>query len=117
MATMADVARHAGVSVKTVSNVLSGHPHVRDTTRDRVLASVDALGYEINVTAKIFRSGRSGVVGLSVPELGSPTSVSWPTRSSPPPEARAAGAHRADGLHPRGRARALRCPAADWSTA
>ena len=72
MATMADVARHAGVSVKTVSNVLSGYPHVRDTTKNRVLASVDALGYEINVTAKIFRSGRSGVVGLAVPELGQP---------------------------------------------
>ena len=72
MATMADVARHAGVSVKTVSNVLSGYPHVRETTRERVRASVDALGYEINVTAKIFRSGRSGVVGLSVPELGQP---------------------------------------------
>ncbi len=72
MATMADVARHAGVSVKTVSNVLSGYPHVREATRERVRASVDALGYEINVTAKIFRSGRSGVVGLSVPELGQP---------------------------------------------
>ena len=72
MATMADVARHADVSVKTVSNVLSGHPHVRDTTRQRVLAAVDALGYEINITAKIFRSGRSGVVGLAVPELGQP---------------------------------------------
>jgi DNA-binding LacI/PurR family transcriptional regulator len=72
VATMADVARHAGVSVKTVSNVLSGYPHVRETTRERVRASVDALGYEINVTAKIFRSGRSGVVGLSVPELGQP---------------------------------------------
>lgn len=72
MATMADVARHAGVSVKTVSNVLSGYPHVREATRERVRASVDALGYEINVTAKIFRSGRSGVVGLAVPELGQP---------------------------------------------
>lgn len=72
MATMADVARHAGVSVKTVSNVLSGYPYIRDTTRERVLAAVDALGYEINVTARIFRSGRSGVVGLAVPELGQP---------------------------------------------
>lgn len=72
MATMADVARHAGVSVKTVSNVLSGYPYIRDTTRTRVLEAVDALGYEINVTARIFRSGRSGVVGLAVPEVGQP---------------------------------------------
>ncbi|QCB95275.1 LacI family transcriptional regulator [Cellulomonas shaoxiangyii] len=69
---MADVARRAGVSVKTVSNVLSGYPYIRDTTRDRVLAAVDELGYEINVTARIFRSGRSGVIGLAVPELGQP---------------------------------------------
>lgn len=72
MPTMADVARHAGVSVKTVSNVLNGYPYIRDTTRTRVLAAVDELGYEINVTARIFRSGRSGVVGLAVPELGQP---------------------------------------------
>jgi DNA-binding LacI/PurR family transcriptional regulator len=69
---MADVARQAGVSVKTVSNVLNGYPYIRDTTRSRVLAAVDELGYEINVTARIFRSGRSGVVGLAVPELGQP---------------------------------------------
>lgn len=72
MATMADVARRAGVSVKTVSNVLNDYPYIRDTTRERVLAAVDELGYEINVTARIFRSGRSGVVGLAVPELGQP---------------------------------------------
>jgi DNA-binding LacI/PurR family transcriptional regulator len=70
--TMADVARRAGVSAKTVSNVLSGYPYIRESTRDRVLAAVDVLGYEINVTARIFRSGRSGVIGLAVPELGQP---------------------------------------------
>lgn len=72
MSTMADVARRAGVSVKTVSNVLSGYPYIRETTRARVLDAVDALGYEINVTARILRSGRSGVIGLAVPELGQP---------------------------------------------
>lgn len=72
MATMADVARRAGVSVKTVSNVLNDYPYIRASTRERVLAAVDELGYEINVTARIFRSGRSGVVGLAVPELGQP---------------------------------------------
>ena len=72
MATMADVARRAGVSAKTVSNVLSGYPHIRESTRARVLAAVDDLGYEINVTARILRSGRSGLIGLAVPELGQP---------------------------------------------
>ncbi len=72
MATMAEVARRAGVSAKTVSNVLSGYPYIRESTRERVMAAVDELGYEINVTARIFRSGRTGVVGLAVPELGQP---------------------------------------------
>ncbi|AEE44233.1 LacI family DNA-binding transcriptional regulator [Cellulomonas fimi] len=69
---MADVAARAGVSAKTVSNVLSGYPYIRPSTRERVLAAVDELGYEINVTARNFRSGRTGVVGLAVPELGQP---------------------------------------------
>lgn len=72
MATMADVARRAGVSAKTVSNVLSGYPYIKDATRERVLTAIDELGYELNVTARILRSGRSGVIGLAVPELGQP---------------------------------------------
>ncbi|WP_203758002.1 LacI family DNA-binding transcriptional regulator [Cellulomonas chitinilytica] len=69
---MADVARRAGVSAKTVSNVLSGYPYIRESTRERVLTAIDELGYELNVTARILRSGRSGVIGLAVPELGQP---------------------------------------------
>ncbi|GCE77458.1 LacI family transcriptional regulator [Cellulomonas biazotea] len=72
MPTMADVARRAGVSAKTVSNVLAGYPYIRESTRARVLAAVDELGYELNVTARNFRSGRTGVIGLAVPELGQP---------------------------------------------
>jgi len=72
VATMADVARRAGVSAKTVSNVLSGYPYIKDETRERVLMAIDELGYELNVTARILRSGRSGVIGLAVPELGQP---------------------------------------------
>lgn len=72
MATMADVGRRAGVSAKTVSNVLKGYPYIREETRARVLAAVQELGYEINVTARILRQGRSGVIGLAVPELGQP---------------------------------------------
>lgn len=72
MATMVDVARLAGVSVKTVSNVLNGYPYIRETTRSRVLAAIDELGYELNVTARSLRSGRTGMIGLAVPELGQP---------------------------------------------
>lgn len=69
---MADVARLAGVSVKTVSNVLNGYPYIRDSTRNRVLVAIDELGYEVNITARGLRSGRTGMIGLAVPELGQP---------------------------------------------
>jgi len=66
---MQDVARLAGVSVKTVSNVLSGYEHVSQKMRDRVMAAVSELHYEINVSARNLRSGRTWVLGLAVPEL------------------------------------------------
>ena len=72
MATMADVARLAGVSVKTVSNVLNDYPYVREATRERVMRAVEQLGYRVNVTARSLRSGRTGMIGLAVPELGQP---------------------------------------------
>lgn len=67
--TMSDVAAVAGVSKKTVSNVLSGYEHVSARTHDRVMMAVDELGYELNVSARNFRAGRSKVIGLAVPEL------------------------------------------------
>lgn len=71
-ATMHDVARLAGVSIKTVSNVLSGYPYVRDTTRAKVLAAVDELGYRMNISARNLRAGRTGIIALAVPELSLP---------------------------------------------
>lgn len=72
MTTMQDVAAHAGVSVMTVSNVVNGHPRVRASTRERVLASIDELGYHVNTTARSLRQGRTGVVGLAIPEIDRP---------------------------------------------
>ncbi|BDZ48891.1 LacI family transcriptional regulator [Frondihabitans sucicola] len=66
---MQDVARLAGVSVKTVSNVLSGYEHVSAKMRDRVMTAVGELDYEINVSARNLRVGRTHVIGLAVPEL------------------------------------------------
>ncbi|MEB0001038.1 LacI family DNA-binding transcriptional regulator, partial [Cryobacterium sp. RTS3] len=68
-ATMQDVATLAGVSVKTVSNVLSGYAHVSSRMRERVMVAVRELDYEINVSARNLRSGRTRVIGLAVPEL------------------------------------------------
>ena len=67
-----DVAARAGVSIKTVSNVVNGYVHVAPDTRARVQAAIDALGYGPNVAARQLRSGRSGVIALAVPELQSP---------------------------------------------
>ncbi len=68
-ATMHDVALIAGVSVKTVSNVINDYPHVRPSTRSRVLAAIAELGYRPNLTARGLRSGKTGIIGLAVPEL------------------------------------------------
>ena len=67
--TMHDVARVAGVSIKTVSNVINEFPHVRASTRERVLAAIEELDYRPNLSARGLRSGKTGVIGLAVPEL------------------------------------------------
>lgn len=67
--TMQDVARLAGVSVKTVSNVINDYPFIREHTKARVEAAIAELAYQPNITARSLRSGRSGVIGLAVPEL------------------------------------------------
>ncbi|MFD4604998.1 LacI family DNA-binding transcriptional regulator [Streptomyces sp. NPDC058464] len=72
MATIQDVAKAAGVSAMTVSNVINGHPNVRPATRERVLEAVDRLGYRVNVAARNLRRGRTGTIGLAVPEINRP---------------------------------------------
>lgn len=67
-----DVAKRAGVSIKTVSNVVNGYAHVRPETRVRVNEAIDALGYRPNLTARSLRGGRTGVIALAVPDLTSP---------------------------------------------
>jgi DNA-binding LacI/PurR family transcriptional regulator len=64
---MSDVARHAGVSQRTVSNVVNNYVHVSPATRARVQASLDALGYRPNTAARRLRTGRTGTVTLAVP--------------------------------------------------
>src|SRR3954453_11625178 len=72
MVTIRDIARAAGVSLMTVSNVLNSRPHVKDSTRTKVLETVDELGYRVNVTARNLRLGRSYTIGLAVPEVDRP---------------------------------------------
>ena len=70
--TIYDVARHAGVSPRTVSNVINEYPFVSAHTRQRVLDSVQVLGYRPNLTARNLRRGRTGMIALAVPELAVP---------------------------------------------
>jgi DNA-binding LacI/PurR family transcriptional regulator len=69
---MHDVAARAGVSIKTVSNVINGYPYIRPETRTRVEQAIDDLGYQLNLTARNLRQGRTGMIGLAVPELSLP---------------------------------------------
>src|SRR6201994_4292386 len=70
--TQGDVARRAGVSPRTVSNVVNEFPRWSDELRQRVLRVIDELGYQPNLVARNLRRGRSGLIGLAVPELSAP---------------------------------------------
>ncbi len=69
VATIDDVARHAGVSTATVSRVLNGVGGVRDALADRVHASCEVLQYRPNTTARILAGGRSRSIGLWAPDI------------------------------------------------
>lgn len=70
--TLKDVARRAGVSVKTVSNVVHGYAHVSTDVRERVEKTIAELNYLPNVAARNLRTGRSGIIALALPELDAP---------------------------------------------
>jgi predicted RNA-binding Zn ribbon-like protein len=57
VATLRDVASSAGVSVKTVSNVVNGVGHVSESTRTRVRKVIDELDYHPNLEARRLRTG------------------------------------------------------------
>lgn len=67
--TMHDVAKLAGVSIKTVSNVINDYPYLRAETKQKVLDAIDTLGYHPNLSARGLRSGRTGVISLIIPDL------------------------------------------------
>jgi len=67
-----DVAKHAGVSVASVSRVLSGFAVVSEATRQRVLQAVKALGYRPDLAARRLRSRRNDTIGLIVSDIRNP---------------------------------------------
>ncbi|MBB6304800.1 LacI family transcriptional regulator [Rhizobium leucaenae] len=72
MPTVKDVAEYAGVSVGTVSRVLSGEVAVKPLLREKVNGAISALGYRPNVTARALRTSRTDVIGLIVPDITNP---------------------------------------------
>lgn len=69
---MRDVARHAGVSIMTVSNVVNHKPGVSEATRLLVEESIRQLRYRPNLSARSLARGRTGVLSLCIPEVEIP---------------------------------------------
>jgi LacI family transcriptional regulator len=70
---MLDVARLAGVSLKTASRVLNGEPHVAEHTAAKVQTAAGQLGFRLNVIARELRQGaRSTSVGLIISDVANP---------------------------------------------
>lgn len=72
MVTRREVARMAGVSEGTVSNVINGKDCVCSTTRERVLRFVRELKYEPNIAARNLVTGRSAHIGIAIYETTNP---------------------------------------------
>ena len=67
-----DVAEHAGVSMKTVSNVVHEHPHVSHAMRERVQKAIDELGYRPNALGRRLATGRTGLLALAFADVRLP---------------------------------------------
>lgn len=70
--TIVDVARAAGVSTATVSQVLSGQRPVAQETRDRVTEVIASLGYRPSALGRGLRTKHSNVIGVVLPDLANP---------------------------------------------
>jgi len=72
MVTLADVAREAGVDSSTVSRAVNGTASLSPATRTRVQRAIDKLGYQPNRAARRLAGGRTGAIGIVVPDLTNP---------------------------------------------
>ncbi|MCL4458876.1 MAG: LacI family transcriptional regulator [Chloroflexi bacterium] len=72
MTTIIDVARRAGVSVGTVSNVINDTFPVRESLRQRVQQAIEELHYRPNAVAQSLRSQRTRTIGLVISDIGDP---------------------------------------------
>lgn len=70
--TMADVARESGVSMMTVSRVVNEKDDVSPVTRQRVLETIERLGYRPSGIARGLATRHTGTLGLVVPDVANP---------------------------------------------
>jgi DNA-binding LacI/PurR family transcriptional regulator len=73
--TVIDVAKEAGVSRTTVSNVFSGRAKYSDETRAAVLAAAEKLGYKPNLAARSLITNQSRLIGLILPSYVNPNTL------------------------------------------
>jgi DNA-binding LacI/PurR family transcriptional regulator len=67
MTTLAKVAKRAGVSIATVSKVLSNTPYFTEKTRQKVMQAVEELGYVPNLAARALSSGKTHIIAVIFP--------------------------------------------------
>ena len=67
--TAQDIAQRLGLSVSTIGRALADDPRISVTTKARVKATADSLGYVANAAAQIMRGGSSKLVGLVLPDI------------------------------------------------
>ncbi|MBC7903674.1 MAG: LacI family DNA-binding transcriptional regulator [Gemmatimonadaceae bacterium] len=64
-----DIAEVLQLSAATISRVLNNHPHVHETTRSKVMAMVEQVGYKRNAMASGLRTNKTNSIGLIVPKV------------------------------------------------
>lgn len=67
-----EVAEHAGVAVSSVSRVISGHPDVSETMRDKVMRAIDELGFVPGLAAQSIRTGATKTIGFVISDIRNP---------------------------------------------
>ena len=69
MVTLKEIARECNVSPTTVSNILNGKPKVSEETKERVLETVNRLGYRPNYIAQGLRNQKTKMIGIIAEDI------------------------------------------------
>ncbi len=72
MTTQRDLAKYAGVSAGTVSNVISGSSRVKESSKKKVLDAIRALNYRPNLIARSLKTNRTNTLGIIIPDITVP---------------------------------------------